>query len=91
MLRTCNRCGRVIGYNSYFHAYVCPFCGNHQEVKTEKTETINRDDLIKGLECLMLYEGINRESCESGSKEGCLRKIIKDVLSIINEQQELEV
>ena len=81
MLRTCNECGIV--------------SGNHQEVKTEKTETINRDDLIKGLECLMLYEGINRESCEdcpySGSKEGCMRKIIKDVLSIMNEQKELEV
>ena len=51
-MKLCNKCGKLMGYNSYFGGYYCTSCGK-LEVETKKVRifSINRDGMKKVATC----------------------------------------
>jgi DNA-directed RNA polymerase subunit M/transcription elongation factor TFIIS len=43
-MKICEKCGRIVSYNSYFKAYYCDQCGHYEPKKDTKVNT----EVIKG-------------------------------------------
>ncbi|MCM1227048.1 MAG: hypothetical protein NC320_06425 [Clostridium sp.] len=63
-MKVCPECGKVIGFNSYFGAYICDGCGWEDDAyNQERILYLSQKIIIKPAKFKILYSSINKSKC----------------------------
>ena len=82
-LRTCPECGKVIGYNSYFSAFICESCG--YELVLPRLVQRDGDDMKRVCHLIKEQDDMGCYGCE---KRGACNYNLFDKLSAYEDAEE---